>query len=284
MTSQPPPTGSQPAVVAPGRQGFWAGHRLALLAMGLAVTAIAIGVGVLVDEKDYWLLALPAYITGIGTLALAGVTVWIARTDRRRDDERASTERQAADKRALDEWNRRRAELQHSHARELIEAVEEIKYSAASLIELPLADAGGAQHPFVAGSGIDRADRALTRLRNVCRTTAILAGNPEIRRRLSQLLVICNRVRGVVPRQKATGIEDRLKADVIAYCVYTVAGIEQWASYQKITAISDGPVLFRQVHDHTIWTPSPEVPPNWQALIEAEPLHPQYRLIRDQQQ
>jgi hypothetical protein len=113
-------------------------RRIALIATSLAVFAIAIGTGVLVDEKDFWLLALPAYITGIGTLALAGVTVWIAQTDRRRDDYRASDERQAAQNRAIDEWNRRREELQRSYARDLIEVVEEIKNSTTSLLELPL--------------------------------------------------------------------------------------------------------------------------------------------------
>lgn len=166
-------------------------------------------------------------------------------------------ERHAAEDRAKDEWSQRRAELQRSYARELIEAVEELKNTTGSLLDLPWLTTPSRQ------AAVSTAPTGLSR------TSATSAApppsspaTPEIRNRLNQLLLICNQVRGLVPRNPGTGIENRLKADVIAYCVYTVAGIEQWASYQDITATSDGPALFRNVLDKAIWTPAPDVPPN----------------------
>lgn len=222
------------------------GLALCFVAMGLGLIAVVIEFGALSHDKDYWLIGLPGYITGLGTLALAGVTVWIAVTDRRRDDERANEARQDADGRATAEANRRRGELQRSYAREMIEAVEDIKTELPGIIKLSIADArldDGVLAPMAATL---RARDAMARLKNVTRTSAILCGNNEIRDRMAHLWVLSQQAQGVKPRSEPENAEafmDRLKGDVITYCVFTIVGIEQWASYQDITGLNQLPPM-----------------------------------------
>ena len=67
----------------------------ALTFVGLVVLALFYG-----SERDYWLIAIPTYLTGVGTLGLgwfAYRTMFVEAADRRRLQEQADVERRRAD-------------------------------------------------------------------------------------------------------------------------------------------------------------------------------------------
>lgn len=73
-------------------------NRLWLLALVIAVAVLAVLMTVAVQDgprAEFWRIAVPGLLTGMGTLVLAGVTVWLS-TRQRLNDDQLRAEQEAA--------------------------------------------------------------------------------------------------------------------------------------------------------------------------------------------
>lgn len=284
-------------------------RRLALVLLVVAMLFVLAMVGVsLWTESDFWLIALPAYVTGAGTLALAVATVVLATGDRDRDDRkrkedrdrddhkraedreqaaedarlaRAASDRAAADARdeaearLQREWDHqeatRRAEFQRVYAEPLIEILDRLRAHALVIPFLPHHSGAGGYDEFRR----EDARRAIADLKHASRSTVVLVGNRELSRRFGVLVTLAMQAAEALPPHAI--VPSRIGHDLLAYSLYVRFGIHELLESGDVEFQQQEywPVIFRDGNDCSIWAPA-NPPRGWQEALNDEPDHPNF--------
>lgn len=156
----------------------------------------------------------------------------------------------------------RRAEFQRGYAAKLIASVTRVK----DLVMVwPYLNADKRAPAWKNGMDAE-AKAAMPKPVDIVSTTGFLIGNREIADRLDRLVLLVQVAKGVADKDGMN--PERIGYDIVAYCLYILLGIRDLLEGEEVVANGTSwPILFRNVHNESIWTPE-VAPTGWQEAIE----------------